>query len=233
MAEDLSIYLKDPTARIGTGKKINAEYLHSDVKTIDRIKILTEFRRGNFDVLVGVNLLREGLDLPEVSLIGILDADKEGFLRSEVSLIQTIGRAARNVNGRVILYADRITGSMERAIGETKRRRDTQLAYNKKHGITPKTIEKRIHDIAESMETEHDKAVASELALDLEVLSGMNEALLKAPTRKGKRGAKNPIEELIKMKEDQMKESVKVLDFETAAILRDEIKVLRLRMEAK
>lgn len=233
MAEDLSIYLKDPTARIGTGKKINAEYLHSDVKTIDRIKILTEFRRGKFDVLVGVNLLREGLDLPEVSLIGILDADKEGFLRSEVSLIQTIGRAARNVNGRVILYADHITGSMERAIGETKRRRDTQLAYNKKHGITPKTIEKRIHDIAESMETEHDKAVASELALDLEVLSGMNEALLKAPTRKGKRGAKNPIEELIKMKEDQMKESVKVLDFETAAILRDEIKVLRLRMEAK
>ena len=144
-----------------------------------------------------------------------------------------MGRAARNLNGRVIMFAEKITDSMQKAIETTLRRRAIQEAYNKKHGITPKTIEKRIHDIAESMETEHDKAVASELALDLEVLSGMNEALLKAPTRKGKRGAKNPIEELIKMKEDQMKESVKVLDIETAAILRDEIKVLRLRMEAK
>ncbi len=222
MAEDLSAYLKE--------RKMNAEYLHSDVKTIERIKILTEFRKGKFDVLVGVNLLREGLDLPEVSLIGILDADKEGFLRSEVSLIQTIGRAARNVNGRVILYADHITGSMERAISETARRRDIQLAYNKKHNITPKTIEKKIHDIAESMESEHDKAVANELSLDLEVLMSMNEAAAKSTPKRGKKGSKNPIEELIKMKEDQMKETVKVLDFETAAILRDEIKVLKIRL---
>ena len=135
MAEDLSSYLKD--------KGIKAEYLHSDIKTIDRIKILTSFRRGEFDCLVGVNLLREGLDLPEVTLIGILDADKEGFLRSETSLIQTIGRAARNVFGRVILYADTITGSLKRAVDETNRRRVIQTAHNKKHGITPKTIIKK------------------------------------------------------------------------------------------
>lgn len=227
MAEDLSLYLKE--------RKIKAEYLHSDIKTIDRIKILTEFRRGNFDILVGVNLLREGLDLPEVSLIGILDADKEGFLRSEVSLIQTIGRAARNVNGRVILYAENITGSMERAIGETNRRREKQLAYNKEHGITPKTIEKRIHDIAESMESDHEKAVKSELEMDLAVL-GSIESMDEIKGKKGSRGAKgkkgklHPLTELIKMKEDQMKEAVKQLDFETAAILRDELKILRNRL---
>ena len=206
MAEDLSIYLKD--------KKIKAEYLHSDIKTMERIKILTQFRKGEFDVLVGVNLLREGLDLPEVALIGILDADKEGFLRSETSLIQTIGRAARNSEGKVILYADILTGSMKRALGETKRRRDIQLAYNKKHGITPKTIMKKIKDITEELESEHGKIVNAELALDFKVLD-------------------KSLSEIIKIKEKEMNKMVKELDFETAAILRDETGVLRLRLEKK
>lgn len=216
MAEDLSAYLKD--------RKIKAEYLHSDIKTIERIQIITKFRKGEFDILVGVNLLREGLDMPEVSLIGILDADKEGFLRSEVSLIQTIGRAARNANGRVVLYADEMTGSMERAIGETNRRREIQLAYNKKHNITPKTISKVIKDITEGMETEHSKAVNAELALDLELFAQIEKDQKGRKTR-----GKNPIEKLIKLKEAEMKEAVKLLDFETAAILRDEIQVLRAK----
>lgn len=139
MAEDLTTFLEE--------KKIQVRYIHSDVKTIDRIEILTDFRKGKFDVLVGVNLLREGLDLPEVELVAIMDADKEGFLRSEVSLIQTIGRAARNVKGRVTLYADNMTGSMERAISETNRRRKVQVAYNIEHNITPTTIQKKINDI--------------------------------------------------------------------------------------
>ncbi len=206
MAESLSEYLKE--------QGVKAEYLHSDIKTMDRIKILTEFRKGAFDCLVGVNLLREGLDLPEVTLIGILDADKEGFLRSETSLIQTIGRAARNVRGRVILYADVMTGSMERAINETNRRRTIQEEYNKKHGITPTTIVKNIKDITESMLSSHDKAVSDELQMDAKIF------------------AKNP-DKLIRLKEKQMKESVKALDFETAAILRDEIKVLKMRRENK
>ena len=206
MAEDLAAFLRE--------KKIKAEYLHSDIKTIERIQILTAFRRGDFDCLVGVNLLREGLDLPEVSFIGILDADKEGFLRSETSLIQTIGRAARNVDGRVILYADVLTGSMERAIGETNRRRTVQEDYNKKHGITAKTINKQIKDITEHLETKHEKAVNYELSLD--------EKLFK----------KNP-SKLIKLKERQMNEAVKALDFETAAILRDEIKFLKDKSNKK
>ena len=227
MAEDLSTYLKE--------KKIKAEYLHSDIKTIERIQILTQFRRGEFNVIVGVNLLREGLDLPEVALIGILDADKEGFLRSETSLIQTIGRAARNSEGKVILYADKLTGSMERAIGETNRRRTIQIEYNKKHGITPKTILKTIKDITQQMESRHEKAVNSELEIDIE--------LFKKAVKAGK-GSKSKLaalsdqdrdkavyEKIIKIKEKEMNAAVKELDFETAAILRDEIVVLRGRMD--
>jgi len=144
MAEDLAAYLEE--------RKLKVTYLHSDVKTLDRIRILTSLRKGEFDVLVGVNLLREGLDLPEVSLVAILDADKEGFLRSETSLIQTIGRAARNLYGEVLIYADNITGSIKRAVEETDRRRKLQLEYNKKHGITPKTIVKKISDIVPAKE---------------------------------------------------------------------------------
>ena len=195
MAEDLSEYLKE--------KKIKAEYLHSDIGTIERIQILSDFRKGKFDCIVGVNLLREGLDLPEVALIGILDADKEGFLRSETALIQTIGRAARNVEGRVILYADHITGSMERAIGETNRRRAIQVAYNTKHGITPKTIIKKIHDITDQLQSEHQKTVKQLLEVDRKMYDN--------------------VADIIKDKESQMEEAVKVLDFETAAIIRDEI----------
>ncbi len=199
MAEDLSEYLKE--------KGIKAEYLHSDIKTIQRIEILTSLRRGEFDIIVGVNLLREGLDLPEVTLIGILDADKEGFLRSERSLIQIIGRAARNVEGKVILYADHITGSMKYAIDETARRREIQTTYNKKHGITPKTIIKKIQDITDQLRSEHGKAVDELVAIDKKMLEG------------------NPakLTQLISQKEKQMDGAVKILDFETAALLRDEI----------
>jgi excinuclease ABC subunit B len=161
---------------------------------------------------VGVNLLREGLDLPEVATIGILDADKEGFLRSETSLIQIIGRAARNTEGRVLIYADHMTGSIERAVRETNRRRAIQEAYNKTHGITPKTIVKAIKDITDQMQTEHKKAVAQELKLDEEQF------------KKDPKG-------VIKKKEAAMNEAVKVLDFETAAILRDEIQELYDRLE--
>ncbi|HEY4505668.1 MAG TPA: excinuclease ABC subunit UvrB [Candidatus Paceibacterota bacterium] len=203
MAEDLSEYLKE--------KGIRAEYLHSDIKTIQRIEILTSLRRGEFDVIVGVNLLREGLDLPEVTLIGILDADKEGFLRSETSLVQIIGRAARNVDGKVILYADHMTGSMRYAIDETNRRRTVQMEYNKKHGITPKTIIKKIQDITDQMKTEHRKTVDSLLEIDKKLFD------------------KDP-QKLIRQKEKQMDGAVKILDFETAAILRDEIAEL-LKMD--
>lgn len=200
MAEDLASYLTD--------KKIKSIYLHSDIKALERIEIITEFRKGKYDILVGVNLLREGLDMPEVTLIGILDADKEGFLRSETALIQTIGRAARNVDGRVILYADEITGSMQRALDETNRRRTLQLEYNKKHGITPKTIAKQIHDITETMSSDHQKAVTRLLDLDMKT-------------------AKAKPEQLIRQKEKQIEGAVKILDFETAAILRDEIVLIK------
>lgn len=196
MAEDLSEFLKE--------EGFKTAYLHSDIKTIERIEIISAFRKGDFDILVGVNLLREGLDMPEVTLIGILDADKEGFLRSETSLIQIIGRAARNVDGRVILYADKVTKAMEAAMGETERRRTLQLAYNKEHGITPKTIIKKIHDITESLRNDHEKTVAKLVALDKTLKGG-------------------DIKKVIAQKEKQMNGSVKILDFETAAILRDEI----------
>ena len=198
MSEDLSSYLED--------KGFRTKYLHSEIKTIERIEILTGLRKGEYDILVGVNLLREGIDMPEVSLIAIFDADKEGFLRSETSLIQTIGRAARNVNGRVILYADEITKSMKFAIEETNRRRDVQLAYNKKNNITPQTIKSKIKDITDQFKKEHDKTVDALLKIDMD-------------------GTRN-LKDVIKDKKKQMEEAVKILDFETAALLRDELSAL-------
>lgn len=204
MAEDLTDYLEK--------KGIKVKYLHSDVKTLERIETITELRKGLIDVIVGVNLLREGLDIPEVSLVAILDADKEGFLRNETSLIQTIGRAARNVNGRVVLYADEITHSIERAVSETKRRREIQIEYNKEHGITPKTIEKNIKNILEEfglkVKTSKNKKYAERiLELDL-------------------KGDDRPIKEIIKDKKEQMRIAADNLEFELATILRDEIKQL-------
>ncbi len=201
MAEDLAEFLRE--------EGIKAQYIHSDIKTFERIEIMTDFRRGKFDVLVGVNLLREGLDLPEVELVAILDADKEGFLRSDTALIQTIGRAARNVLGRVILYADRITGSMERAIDETTRRRDVQIAYNKKHNITPKSIKKAIKDISDQFATSHKMTVNRLAEMDMGTVKNKRE-----------------LNKLIKDKRKTMLDAAKNLDFETAALLRDEIKVL-------
>lgn len=199
MAEDLSDYLKE--------RKYKAAYLHSDVETLERITTLTGLRKGEFDVLVGVNLLREGLDLPEVELVAILDADKAGFLRSETSLIQTIGRAARNVAGRVLLYADEETPSLKFAIRETNRRRTLQAQYNKKHGITPQTIKKNIKDITEELRSEHQKAVIE--------IASIERAEYKKNPRK-----------FVADKRRQMAEAVKDLDFETAALLRDEIYAL-------
>ncbi|MBJ8053789.1 excinuclease ABC subunit B [Bacillus cereus] len=193
MSEDLTDYLKD------VGIKVN--YLHSEIKTLERIEIIRDLRLGKFDVLVGINLLREGLDIPEVSLVAILDADKEGFLRSERSLIQTIGRAARNANGRVIMYADRITRSMGIAIEETQRRRSIQEAYNEKHGITPKTIQKGVRDVIR----------ATTAAEDTETYEA-------APTKKM---TKKERENTIAKMEAEMKEAAKALDFERAAELRD------------
>jgi len=199
MAEDLSAFLIE--------RKIKSRYIHSDVKTIERIETLTDFRKGAFDVLVGVNLLREGLDLPEVELVGIMDADKEGFLRSETSLIQTIGRAARNVLGRVILYADNPTGSMERAIKTTNERRERQIAYNKKRGITPKTVHARIKDIVGDIVAARRRAVFDLAKMDSAAYAGTKASL-------------------IATKRKEMHEAANNLDFETAALLRDEIQEL-------
>lgn len=190
MAEDLSQYMLDQSMKV--------KYLHSDVDTLDRLSVLRDLRRGKIDVVVGVNLLREGLDLPEVSLVAILDADKEGFLRSETSLVQTIGRAARNVNGKVILYADNVTHSMQRAIHETNRRRNIQLEYNKKHGITPRTIEKNISSLLEDIEKNQLDSV---------------EKVMKT----------EDLPALIKEKETLMHQAAEALRFEEAAILRDEL----------
>ena len=194
MAEDLTDYL--------TEKQIKVKYLHSDIKTIERSEIIRELRLGEFDVLVGINLLREGLDIPEVSLITILDADKEGFLRSETSLIQTIGRAARNSEGRVIMYADRITGSMQKAIDETERRRKIQEAFNKKHNITPTTIRKNIGEIIQ----------VTKKAEDVEEIQEINRA---------------EIETILINMEAEMYKAAEELDFERAAKLRDQIKKMR------
>jgi excinuclease ABC subunit B len=195
MAQDLADFLRE--------SQIKAEYLHSGVAALERIKILEDLRRGKFDVLVGVNLLREGLDLPEVSLVAILDADKEGFLRSETSLIQTIGRAARNVRGKVVLYADHITGSMERAIRETNRRRARQTEYNRKHHITPQTIKKNIQSIV-------DFELKPEVPQEFVNLESLED-----------------IAGYIKQKEREMKEASRNLEFEKAAVIRDEIIQLR------
>ncbi|BDH60855.1 UvrABC system protein B [Lysinibacillus sp. PLM2] len=202
MSEDLTDYLKE------MGMKV--EYLHSEIKTLERIEIIRELRKGTYDVLVGINLLREGLDIPEVSLVAILDADKEGFLRSERSLIQTIGRAARNANGHVIMYADNMTDSMKKAIDETKRRRSIQEAYNKEHGITPKTIQKKIPDLIRATQAAEE------------------EETYVTKVTKGKKLTKSEIKALIAKLELEMKEAAKALDFERAAELRDTIFELKV-----
>ena len=194
MAEDLTSYLE------GVGIKVR--YMHHDVKTIERMELIRDLRLGVYDVLVGINLLREGLDLPEVSLVAILDADKEGFLRSETSLVQTIGRAARNAQGKVVMYADHETGSMHRAISETNRRRALQMAFNEEHGIIPKTVRKNVHDIIE---------ISSDSKL---------------PSGKGKKLNKTQMQAEIARLTRQMKEAAKLLEFELAAELRDQIKAL-------
>ncbi len=206
MAEDLTDYYLEHGVQV--------RYLHSDIDTVERVEIIRDLRLGEFDVLVGINLLREGLDIPEVSLVAILDADKEGFLRSERSLIQTMGRAARNVNGEVIFYADRITGSMQRAMDETRRRREKQIAYNKAHNITPIGIKKSVKDILEATIPGAGLAVAKNRKVAEE--AGRYEVM----TRK-------ELEQKIKTLEEQMYSHAQNMEFEEAARLRDEIKVLQ------
>jgi excinuclease ABC subunit B len=199
MAEDLTEYLHEQGVRV--------RYMHSDIDTIERIEILRDLRLGAFDVLVGINLLREGLDIPECALVAILDADKEGFLRSETSLIQTIGRAARNVDGRVIMYADRITGSMERALAETNRRRDKQIAYNQANGITPATVRRNVADVLEGLfpaDTDLSRVTAK---VDRPMVGANLSAHLDALRKSMLKAAEN-------------------LEFEEAARIRDEIKRL-------
>ncbi|MCF6171232.1 MAG: excinuclease ABC subunit UvrB [Bacteroidales bacterium] len=206
MAEDLTEYLTEHGARV--------RYLHSDIDTVERMEIIQDLRKGLFDVLVGINLLREGLDMPEVSLVAILDADKEGFLRSERSLIQTIGRAARNLNGKAILYGDKITGSMQRAISETDRRREIQANYNQQNGITPRGVSKGISDIMQTGE----KFSVSNLSKERKVAEQSAKYKIKTPKQAGT---------AIKLLEEQMLEAAKNLEFEKAAKYRDEISLLR------
>ncbi|MGF7089346.1 excinuclease ABC subunit B [Kroppenstedtia sanguinis] len=200
MAEDLTDYLKEAGIKV--------QYLHSDIKTIERMEILRSLRLGEFDVLVGINLLREGLDLPEVSLVAILDADKEGFLRAERSLIQTIGRAARNANGEVVMYADQMTDSMKKAIEETERRRSVQIAHNEKHGITPQTIQKAVRDVIEATKVA-EESETYQVAPDMEKMSGKERR------------------QLIEGLEKEMKQAARDLQFERAAELRDMILELK------
>jgi excinuclease ABC subunit B len=202
MAEDLTQYYQELGVRV--------RYLHSDIETLERVQILRDLRRGEFDVLVGINLLREGLDLPEVSLVAILDADKEGFLRSGGSLIQTAGRAARNVNGRVIMYADTVTDSMRAAIGETERRRRIQDAYNTEHGITPQSIVKQIDEVMSSV-YERDY-------MDPPMLIREGAEVFRTQAE---------LDAHIATLQDRMRAAAANLDFEKAAALRDDIKRLR------
>jgi excinuclease ABC subunit B len=206
MAEDLTDYLSEHGVRV--------RYLHSDIDTVERVEIIRDLRLGKFDVLVGINLLREGLDMPEVSLVAILDADKEGFLRSDRSLIQTIGRAARNINGSAILYADRMTGSMQRALDETDRRREKQLLFNKEHGITPRGIRKAVSDI---MEGAHSGAPGSPQRF-AEVADEMGRYCDLTPEDVSRR---------IQAMEKRMFKHAENLEFEEAAKLRDEAARLR------
>jgi excinuclease ABC subunit B len=209
MAEDLTDYLQ----QIG----IRVRYMHSDIDAIERMEILRDLRLGKFDVLVGINLLREGLDLPEVSLVAILDADKEGFLRDARSLIQTIGRAARNVRGKAIMYADKITASMQRAIDETNRRREIQSEYNKENNITPTTIVKSI-----------EQQMLSTRVADARISVPARMARVAEP--KAKYADEVNLEEWAKILEQQMRDAAKNLDFERAALLRDELLEIRVKL---
>jgi excinuclease ABC subunit B len=209
MAEDLTDYLLE--------SGVKARYLHSEIDTIERIQIIRSLRLGEFDVLVGVNLLREGLDLPEVSLVAILDADKEGFLRGRTSLIQTIGRAARNVNGKVLMYADKQTEAIKEALDETNRRRAVQLAYNEEHGIVPETIAKGVSDIAELLQLESPTVPSSRRRRGGTKVEGMS---------------REDLEKLVVTLEEEMYLAAEELRFEYAAKLRDEIKDLRRDLQA-